>query len=180
MEIVSYVLDGALAHQDSLGNGSVGGTHAGVIRPGDVQRMSAGTGVRHSEFNHDAERPTHFLQIWILPSAQGIAPGYEQKRFEDAAKRGALPCIATPDGREGSVTIHADATLRAGLFDGDERTELALDPARIAYVHLARGKLRVNGQPLNAGDALRLDAETRLVLDGGEAAEVLVFDLAPI
>ncbi len=183
MEIVSYVLEGALAHKDSMGNGTAGGESqgkaAGVIQPGDVQRMSAGTGVRHSEFNHDAERTTHFLQIWILPRQGGIAPGYEQKRFEPAAKRGRLALVASEDGREGSVTIHADASLRAGLFDGAERAELALDPKRLAYVHLVRGRLAVNGQKLEGGDALTAAGEARLVLEGGENAEVLVFDLAP-
>jgi hypothetical protein len=178
MEIVTYVLEGALAHKDSLGNGTAGGAHAGVILPGDVQRMSAGTGVRHSEFNHSTDAATHLLQIWILPRRTGIAPGYEQKHFDAAAKRGRLCLIASPDGREGSVTIHADATLHAGLFDGTERADVALDPRRIAYVHLARGNLRVNGQALRAGDALRLDDERQLVLEGGEDAEVLVFDLA--
>ncbi|MBX3638180.1 MAG: pirin family protein [Rubrivivax sp.] len=171
MEIVSYVLDGALAHKDSMGND-------GVIRPGDVQRMSAGTGVMHSEFNHSADGQTHFLQIWVLPSQRAIAPGYEQKHFDAASKRGRLALVASPDGREGSVTIHADASLRAGLFDGDERAELALDAGRIAYVHVARGSLRVNDRTLNAGDAARIEQEDRLVLEGGEAAEVLVFDLA--
>ena len=179
MEIISYVLDGALAHKDSMGNGEAGGAHGGVIRPGDVQRMSAGTGVRHSEFNHAAEAATHFLQIWLLPSAQGIAPGYEQKHFDAAAKRGRLALVAAPDGHDGAVTVHADASLRAGLFGGGERAELALDPSRIAYVHLVRGHLRVNDRLLRAGDALRLDAESKLVLEGGEDAEVLVFDLAP-
>ncbi len=179
MEIVSYVLSGALAHKDSMGNGTAGGAHAGVILPGDVQRMSAGTGVRHSEFNHDAAQTTHFLQIWILPQRNGIEPGYEQKHFDAAAKRGRLALVASSDGRQGSVTIHADAALRAGLFDGAERAELALDPARIAYVHLVRGSLRVNDQPLRGGDAARLDHESALVLEGGEDAEVLVFDLAP-
>ena len=172
MEIVSYVLDGALAHKDSMGND-------GVIRPGDVQRMSAGTGVRHSEFNHAADAQTHFLQIWVLPARPGIAPGYEQKHFDAAAKRGRLALVASPDGAEGSVTIHADARLRAGLFDGDERAELVLDPQRITYVHVARGSLRVNDRTLAAGDAARIEQEDRLVLDGGQAAEVLVFDLAP-
>jgi redox-sensitive bicupin YhaK (pirin superfamily) len=180
MEIVSYVLEGALAHKDSMGNGAAGGAHAGVIEPGDVQRMSAGTGVRHSEFNHDAARTTHFLQIWILPSRGGIEPGYEQKRFEPASKRGRLALVASPDGREGSVTIHADASIRAGLFDGGERAELALDPARKAYVHLVRGKLSVNGEVLGSGDALTVEREARLVLEGGKDAEVLVFDLAPL
>jgi redox-sensitive bicupin YhaK (pirin superfamily) len=184
MEIVSYVLDGALAHKDSMGNGEAGGAAAGkaagVIEPGDVQRMSAGTGVRHSEFNHDAAKTTHFLQIWILPRKGGIAPGYEQKRYEPAAKRGKLALVASEDGREGSVTIHADASLRAGLFDGAERAELALDPKRLAYVHLVRGRLVVNGQKLEGGDAVTVADETRLVLEGGVDAEVLVFDLAPM
>ncbi len=175
MEIVSYVLEGALAHADSMGNGG----EKGVIRPGDVQRMSAGTGVRHSEFNHAADSTTHFLQIWILPRNQGIAPGYEQKHFSAASKRGRLVTVASGDGCEGSVTVHADATLRAGLFDGSEQAELALDPARIAYVHLVRGRLNVNGQVLQGGDALRLDAEAQLRLRDGVDAEVLVFDLAP-
>jgi redox-sensitive bicupin YhaK (pirin superfamily) len=149
-----------------------------VIRPGDVQRMSAGSGVLHSEFNHAADRTTHFLQIWILPSQRGIAPGYEQKRFEATEKRGRLRLVASPDGREGSVTIHADASLSAGLFDGSEAAELALDPKRVGYVHVARGTLVANGQPLNAGDALVLEGESRLILDQGRDAEVLVFDLA--
>ena len=178
MEIVSYVLDGALAHKDSMGNGSEGSA-IGVIRPGDVQRMSAGTGVRHSEFNHASDSTTHFLQIWILPERGGIEPGYEQKHFAADSKRGRLVTVASRDGRDGSVTIHADATLRAGLFTGDERAELALDPARIAYVHLVRGALRANDRQLAAGDALRLDQDSTLVLEGGEDAEVLVFDLAP-
>jgi quercetin 2,3-dioxygenase len=178
MEIVSYVLSGALAHKDSMGNGTAGGAHAGVIEPGDVQRMSAGTGVQHSEFNHAAGSETHFLQIWIIPDRRGIEPGYEQKRFGPEAKRGRLALVASPDGREGSVTIHADASLRAGLFTGSERAELTLDPTRIAYVHLVRGSLRVNDRALHGGDALRLDRETLLVLEGGEDAEVLVFDLA--
>jgi redox-sensitive bicupin YhaK (pirin superfamily) len=183
MEIVSYVLDGALAHKDSMGNGEAGanaqGKAAGVILPGDVQRMSAGTGVMHSEFNHDPARTTHFLQIWILPRRRGIAPGYEQKRFEPAAKRGRLALVASEDGREGSVTLHADASLRAGLFDGAERAERALDPKRLAYVHLVRGQLEVNGQRLEGGDAVTLAAEPRLVIERGKDAEVLVFDLAP-
>jgi redox-sensitive bicupin YhaK (pirin superfamily) len=183
MEIISYVLEGALAHQDSMGNGTASsaasGKAAGVIRPGDVQRMSAGTGVLHSEFNHERERETHFLQIWILPRARGIAPGYEQKHFADAAKRGRLALVASSDGREGSITMHADASLYAGLFDGEEAAELALDPARLGYVYLARGALGVNGRSLAAGDALRLDGESRLTLRAGRAAEVLVFDLAP-
>jgi len=179
MEIVSYVLDGELAHKDSMGNGSTTGAHSGVIRPGDLQRMSAGSGVRHSEFNHAADRTTHFLQIWITPAQTGIEPGYEQKHFDEASKRGQLRLVAAPDGRDGSVTIHANASLHAGLFDGDERAEMALNPARLAYVHLVRGALRVNDHELQAGDAVRLDRETRLVLEGGQNAEVLVFDLTP-
>ncbi|MDP3085547.1 MAG: pirin family protein [Rubrivivax sp.] len=178
MEIVSYVLSGALAHKDSMGNGQAGAAQAGVIRPGDVQRMSAGTGVMHSEFNHASDQTTHFLQIWILPSQNGIAPGYEQKHFDAASKRGALRLVASPDGGDGSVTIHADASIRAGLFDGAERAELALEPQRLAYVFLVRGALQVNGQPLQAGDAARLDGESALRLEAGVDAEVLVFDLA--
>ena len=183
MEIVSYVLEGALAHKDSMGNGSAGGAalgkEAGVIRPGDVQRMSAGTGVRHSEFNHAADQTTHFLQIWILPQRAGIEPGYEQKHFDATAKRGRLAVVASPDGRDDSVTIHADASIRAGLFDGAERLEQAIDPTRIAYVHVVRGAIRVNDHSLRSGDAARIEGESRLVLEGGQDAEVLVFDLAP-
>ncbi len=179
MEIVSYVLSGALAHKDSMGNGTAGGAHAGVILPGDVQRMSAGTGVRHSEFNHSQDQQTHFLQIWVLPDRAGIEPGYEQKHFAAEAKRGQLALVASPDGREGSVTIHADASLRAGLFNGAERAELPLDPKRLAYVHVVRGSLRVNDHSLKGGDAATLSDESKLVLEGGEDAEVLVFDLQP-
>jgi redox-sensitive bicupin YhaK (pirin superfamily) len=133
----------------------------------------------HSEFNHASDRCTHFLQIWILPRQPGMAPGYEQKHFDAASKRGRLRLVASPDGRDGSVTLHADATLSAALLHGSEHIEMALDPQRISYVHLVRGALLVNGTPLQAGDALRLDQETRLVMQGGEDAEVLVFDLAP-
>ncbi len=176
MEILSYVLEGALAHRDSIGPA---GGHSGVIRPGDVQRMSAGTGVMHSEFNHASDRPTHFLQIWILPRERGIAPGYEQKHFDADSKRGRLRRVASPDGREDSVVLHADASLHAGLFGAGDRLDQPLDPARIAYVHLVRGTLRVNGQALQSGDAVRLDQESQLVLEDGDNAEVLVFDLAP-
>jgi len=172
MEIISYVLSGALAHKDSMGNGT-------AILPGEVQRMSAGTGVLHSEFNHAADATTHFLQIWIEPRQVGLAPGYEQKSFPVAEKRGRLRRVAAPDGADGAVTLHADATLYAGLFDGDESAHLALDPARKAYVYLVRGALTVNGQPLQAGDALLLANEPVLSLAGGHDAEVLVFDLAP-
>ncbi|MBC7699744.1 pirin family protein, partial [Aquabacterium sp.] len=145
MEIVTYVLEGVLRHQDNLGNGE-------NILPGDVQRMSAGTGILHSEFNQSADR-THLLQIWILPSKDGIKPGYEQKNFSAEDKRGRLRLVASPDGREGSVTIHADATLSVGLFDGDEQAVLVLDSSRKAYVHVARGQVVVNGETLEAGDA---------------------------
>ncbi len=171
MEIVSYVLSGELAHQDSLGN--IKG-----IPPGDVQRMSAGTGVMHSEFNHAQDQVTHFLQIWIEPNVTGIAPSYEQKSIPPKEKRGALRLIASPDGARNSVTIHADASIFAGLFDGDERAELPLNPARKAYVHLVRGVLDVNGQHLEAGDALLLEDENGITLSQGSDAEVLVFDLA--
>ena len=149
MEIISYVLEGALGHQDSMGNGS-------TIVPGDVQRMSAGNGVRHSEYNHEKAGATHFLQIWIEPSVTGIAPSYEQKHFDAAAKRGRLRLIASPDGAEGSVTIHQDARVYAALLDGAERAVHRLEQGRRAYVHVARGRLKVNGQALGAGDALKL------------------------
>ncbi len=178
MEIVSYVLAGALAHKDSMGTGAgAGDAPKGIIRPGDVQRMSAGHGVRHSEFNH-ADATTHFLQIWIEPSQRGIEPSYEQKHFGSDEKRGALRLVASPDGRDGSVTLHADASIRAGQFDGDERVEVALAPSRRTYVHVVRGKLDVNGQRLSAGDALGIERESALHLERGEDAEVLVFDLA--
>jgi redox-sensitive bicupin YhaK (pirin superfamily) len=172
MEIISYVLSGELAHQDSMGN-VVG------IPPGDVQRMSAGTGVQHSEFNHAEGQTTHLLQIWIAPDAPGIAPGYEQKSFPEAQKRGKLRLVASPDAADGSVQIHADARLYAGLFDGAESAALVLNAGRKAYVHLVRGQLDVNGRRLLAGDALMLEAEAQLTLANGQAAEVLVFDLAP-
>ena len=177
MEIISYVLAGELAHKDSMGNGEAGAAETGVIRPGDVQRMSAGRGVMHSEYNHEREGQTHFLQIWIEPTQRGLTPGYEQTHFDEADKRGRLRLVASPDGRDGSVTIHSDATLSVGLFDGAERAELALNPARKGYVHVARGHLSVNGQLLQAGDALMLQGETQLVLAEGDQAEVLFFDL---
>ena len=172
MEIISYVLSGELAHKDSMGN--VKG-----IPPGDVQRMSAGTGVQHSEFNHAEGQTTHFLQIWIEPNVTGIPPSYEQKTFSDSDKRGMLRLVASGDGAQGSVTVHADAKLYAGLFDGPESAELPLDAMRKTYVHLVRGELEVNGQLLRTGDAARLEGESRLQLSAGKAAEVLVFDLAP-
>ena len=171
MEIVTYVLQGKLSHKDSLGNGA-------DILPGDVQRMSAGKGIMHSEFNQGLRDPVHLLQIWIEPKDKGGAPSYEQKNFSDADKRGRLRLVASPDGSEGSVTINADASLRVGLFDGEERAELALNPARKAFVHVARGAIVANGQALKAGDALKLEGEALLTLQGGEQAEVLVFDLA--
>jgi len=170
MEIVSYVLAGELAHKDSMG-------HTSVIRPGEVQRMSAGTGVMHSEFNHAAGQATHFLQIWILPEQQGIAPGYEQKMFADADKRGRLCLVASRDGARGSVRLHADAALYAGLFSAGESATLDLDPQRKYYVHLVRGRLQVNGQALAGADAALLEQEERLVLEGGADAEGLGFDL---
>ena len=170
MEIISYVLDGALAHRDNLGNGS-------VIRPGDVQRMSAGTGVMHSEFNHLADGTTHFLQIWIEPDQPGVQPGYEERRFEAEDKRGRLRLIASPDGADGSVRIHQQARVYAGLFEGEESAELAIAMGRRAYVHLARGRLHVNGHALEAGDALKLTVETSVMVAQGQGAEVLVFDL---
>ncbi|MCE2990979.1 MAG: pirin family protein [Burkholderiales bacterium] len=171
MEIISYVLDGALAHKDSMGNGS-------SIRPGDVQRMSAGTGVMHSEFNHARDQTTHFLQIWIQPNQFGIPPSYEEKHFGEAEKRGKLRVIAAPDARDGAVKLHADATIYAGLFDGAEKVTLSIPAGRRAYVHVARGALTVNGQQLVAGDALKLVDVDAVSLSGGVAAEVLVFDLA--
>jgi hypothetical protein len=170
MEIVSYVLAGELEHQDSMGNGS-------VIRPGDVQRMSAGTGVLHSEFNPSREAPVHFLQIWVMPRENGIRPSYEQKRIATGSRNGSLAPIATPDGRGGSVTIHADANIHAGIFDGDAEAILPLTAGHCAYVHVARGTLTVNGQALRAGDALKLRDEAAVRLGHGLAAEVLVFDL---
>jgi redox-sensitive bicupin YhaK (pirin superfamily) len=171
MEIISYVLSGQLAHQDSMGN--VKG-----IPPGDIQRMSAGTGVTHSEFNHAAGQSTHFLQIWITPNVSGIAPSYEQKSIPDDQKRGRLRLMASPDGAQDSVLIHADAKLYAGLFDGKESAKMALDPQRKAYVHLVRGELQINGQQISAGDALLLQSESEITIDQAKDAEVLVFDLA--
>jgi redox-sensitive bicupin YhaK (pirin superfamily) len=170
MEIISYVLDGALAHRDSMGNGA-------TIVPGEVQRMSAGSGITHSEYNHDRQGATHFLQIWIIPSVRGIAPSYEQKTYPEAEKRGQLRLVASPDGRDGSVTLHQDARMYAGLFDADESDTLALAPGRLAYVHLARGKAVVNGHALSAGDALLYADETRVDVEQGAGAELLVFDL---
>jgi quercetin 2,3-dioxygenase len=170
MEIISYVLDGELAHRDALGSGS-------VIRPGDVQRMSAGRGVQHSEFNNSKTQSVHFLQIWIQPNVLSIAPEYEEKRFGPEEKRGRLRLIASPDGAEGSVRIHQDARVYAGLFTGAERADLEVAPDRRVFVHVARGAISANGEALNAGDALKLVDVRRLALSQGTDAEVLVFDL---
>ena len=170
MEIISYVLDGALAHKDSTGTSS-------VIRPGDVQRMSAGRGVQHSEFNGSQSEPVHFLQIWIQPNVRGVEPSYEQKHYNDAEKRGRLRLVASPDGADDSVHIHQDARVYAGRFDGAERAELALAPRRRAYVHVARGRVSVNGEALAAGDAIKLTEVDAVQVANGDGAEVLVFDL---
>lgn len=170
MEIITYVLEGEIAHKDSMGNGS-------TIRPGDVQRMSAGTGVQHSEFNPSRENRTHLLQIWIQPSKQGITPSYEEKNFNRAEKQGTLRLVASPEGSHGSVKINQDAQLFVGLFDGAEKHSMSLDQSRLAYVHLAQGQLKVNGYDLKAGDALMLKQEEALHLSEGQQAEVLVFDL---
>jgi len=177
MEIVSYVISGELAHKDSMGNGTPGGAAAGVIRPGDVQRMSAGRGVMHSEFNHAPKATTHFLQIWIEPNVRGIEPGYEQKHFDADSKRGTLRLVASPDGRDGSVTIHADAAIYSGLFDGTPTLRRELDPSRKTYVHVVRGSVVVNDRPLQAGDALRLESDAALTIESGVDAELLMFDL---
>jgi quercetin 2,3-dioxygenase len=169
MEIITYVLEGALAHKDSIGNAS-------TILPGDVQRMSAGTGVQHSEYNGDPVRITHFLQIWVLPRSGGIAPSYEQKHFAADEKRGRLRLVVSPDGRERSVSMHQDAFMFAGLFDGDEGASRDIARGRKGYVHVARGSLMVNGERLGAGDALKMDSGA-VRLDGGSGADVLVFDL---
>lgn len=170
MEIISYVLDGQLGHKDSIGNGS-------VIVPGDVQRMSAGSGVTHSEMNPSQDRPVHFLQIWILPSVHGIAPSYEQKHFDVLARRGKFALVASPDGTAGSVLIHQDARMYAGLFDGAERARYETEPGRCLYLHLARGSLQVNGTQLYAGDAVKIAAVRSVDIHDGADAEVLLFDL---
>jgi redox-sensitive bicupin YhaK (pirin superfamily) len=171
MEIVSYVLEGSLAHKDSMGTGS-------VIRPGDVQRMSAGTGVLHSEFNASKSEPVHFMQIWLMPGERGIQPSYEQKTFGPEEKRGRLRVVASPDARDGSVLLHTDAVLHAGLFGPGESAELALSKDRHAWVQVARGRVKVNGQELHEGDGAALSDEPRIKLEGVDDAEVLVFDLA--
>ena len=170
MEIITYILEGALEHKDSMGNGS-------VIRPDDVQRMSAGTGVQHSEFNPSPSEVVHLLQIWLEPDVTGIKPSYEEKHFDAASKRGKLRLIASRDGRDGSVTIHQDASVYAALIDGSERASHGLASGRKAYVHVARGRVTVGGHALAAGDALKADGESTLVLEHGTKAEVLLFDL---
>lgn len=170
MEIITYVLSGALEHKDSMGNGS-------VIRAGNVQRMSAGSGVRHSEFNPSREQPVHLLQIWIEPEVSGISPSYEEKRFDEAGKRGRLRLIASRDGREGSVTIHQDAYLYASILDGAQALVHRPAPGRRLYVHVARGALEVNGTPLRAGDGAKIEDETAVELERAREAEILLFDL---
>jgi redox-sensitive bicupin YhaK (pirin superfamily) len=170
MEIISYVLDGGLAHRDSMGNGS-------VIRPGDVQRMSAGTGVMHSEQNASGSDPVHFLQIWIEPSVRGIPPSYEEKRFDDTSKRGQWRLVASSDGRDGSVLIHQDVSLFAARLEAGESLDRTLVEGRRAYVHMIRGEARVNGEALAGGDAMKIQGETRIRVDDAKAADILLFDL---
>jgi redox-sensitive bicupin YhaK (pirin superfamily) len=172
MEIFSYVLEGALEHKDSMGTGS-------VIVPGDVQMMSAGTGVRHSEFNHSAEEKVHFLQIWIVPGVKGAAPRYQQIHVTETQKRGAFKLIISPDGQDGSLSVNQDARVYAGLFDGDESASVELGADRYAYVHVARGGVTLNGQVLSEGDGVRIRDESVLRFTDGKDAEVLVFDLRP-
>ncbi|MGZ2745676.1 pirin family protein [Burkholderia stagnalis] len=171
VEIVTYVLDGALAHRDSMGNGS-------ILRPGDVQRMSAGTGVMHSETNASRDRPLHLLKIWLLPIGPGGRPGYEEKHFAAHEKRGRLRLIASPDGQDGSVSMRADARIHAGLIDGDERAVLDVPAGRRVYVHVVRGAVEVNGEPLDGGDGARITGVEAVALANGRGAEVLLFDLA--
>ena len=171
MEIISYVLEGALEHKDSMGTGS-------VIRPGDVQRMSAGTGVLHSEMNPSPDEPVHFFQIWLLPAKRGIEPTYEQKRFEDAEKQGRLKLVATQDAREGTVTINQDVDLYAGVFAPGDAAHLPMRPGRHAWVQVARGNVTLNGTPLSQGDGAAVSEEAALDLSATSAAEVIVFDLA--
>ncbi|EJL92859.1 Pirin-related protein [Herbaspirillum sp. CF444] len=170
MEIISYVLDGALEHKDSMGTGS-------VLHYGDVQRMSAGSGVRHSEFNHSKTEPVHFLQIWIQPNVKGIAPSYEEKNFTPEQKQGQLRLIASSDGRDNSVLIHQDASIFASILNGDAKLEHALGAKRLGYVHLIRGQLTVNGKQLSGGDAIKISAESLITFEKAEAAEFLLFDL---
>ena len=170
IEMFSYVLEGALAHKDSMGTGS-------VIHPGDVQMMSAGTGIQHSEFNHSPTDGVHFLQIWIVPDRQGVPPRYQQVHFPPSEKRGKLRLIISPNGEQGSLSVYQNVRVYAGLFDGNEAAELMLPTGRFAYVHVARGQLQINGATLGEGDGARIRDETRLVCEHGNKAEVLVFDL---
>lgn len=170
MEIISYVLDGALEHKDSMGNGS-------VLRYGDVQRMSAGSGVVHSEFNHSKTEPVHFLQIWIMPNTANDAPGYEEKHFDTASKQGRLRLVASPDGREGSVSLRQEASIYAAILDGADEVEHAIAPGRQLYVHVIRGSVKVNGIELSGGDAAHVDKEASVRLSEAKDSEVLVFDL---
>ncbi len=173
MEIVTYVLEGAIAHKDSLGNGA-------EIRPGEVQRMSAGRGIMHSEFNPSTTERTHLLQIWIIPDRTGGAASYEQTFYPEAERRGTLRLVASPNGALGSVTIQQNATMYAGLFDDAESATHSLANGRLAYVHVARGSVRVNGTALHSGDAVKIENETSIRIDGGDNAEVLLFDLPPL
>ncbi|MCC6995737.1 MAG: pirin family protein [Deltaproteobacteria bacterium] len=171
MEIISYVLDGALEHKDSMGTGS-------VIRPGDVQRMTAGTGVRHSEHNPSPTEPVHFLQIWLLPERRGLQPSYQQRSFPATERQGKLRVVAARDGRDGAITVHQDVVLLAGLLAPGERTSYTLAPARHGWLHVARGVVKLDGEQLSSGDAAAFSAAGKLDLEGVEAAEVLLFDLA--
>ena len=170
MEIISYVLDGALEHKDSMGNGS-------VIRPGDVQRMSAGTGVTHSEYNHSSEEPVHFLQIWLEPNKLGVEPAYDQKHFTPEARRGRLALLVSPDGRDGSIATHQDALMYGGIIDAGDQLAHDLPAGRRGYVHVARGSVRINGVTLSSGDGLAIEQEHMLRLEGTDGGEVLLFDL---
>ncbi len=172
MEIFSYVLDGALEHKDSMGNGS-------IIYPGDIQMMSAGTGVLHSEFNPSSDKQVHFLQIWIVPDRMGVQPRYQQVHFSAEDKRGKLRLIISPNGEEGALSVYQDIRVYAGLFDGDESATLSLPEDRYVYVHLARGTLTLNGERLEAGDGVRIRKERELSFSDGQDAEVLIFDMRP-
>lgn len=172
MEIFTYILEGALEHKDSMGTGS-------VIRPGDVQMMSAGTGIRHSEFNHSKDELVHLLQIWIMPNKKAVQPRYQEVHFDNAEKRGKLRLIISPDSAEGSLNVYQDVRVYAGLFDGNESAELTLAPNRFAYIQVASGSLQVNGVKLSSGDGARVRNESNLSFANGEQAEVLVWDLRP-
>lgn len=172
MEIFSYVLEGALAHKDSMGTGS-------VIQPGDVQMMSAGRGIQHSEFNHSPHELVHFLQIWIVPNRKSVEPRYQQVHFPESEKRGQLRLIISSEGEQGSLSVYQDTRVYAGLLDGAEQSTLNIAPNRYAYIHVARGSVEVNGIKLNAGDGARVREETALAFSNGNKAEVLVFDLRP-